>query len=187
MVEIIEGENKFHIEVDWANKLDAKIYEADHNIILKITSKRKGFSFYFDSFSEVEEFVLKNFVSLEALVRGLSLKTLDGFDETKIPCLAYHDSKYNFERARGGWHIRNPAHELDGFYNPVGSISRAKYGSGYWLRLGDLIVYSDPDLSSIKKVAVELLNGKKDIYDTMYAWQSGFIGGNLSYLTKKSE
>ena len=75
MIEIQKTQfSHFNIKVGWTDLLNAKIYEDVW--VLKIESKRKGFSFYFDSFSEAEEFVLKNFVSLEALIRSLTLKTL---------------------------------------------------------------------------------------------------------------
>jgi hypothetical protein len=121
---------------------------------------------------------------MESLVRGITLKTIaDKFNESAIPCLGYYDSKYVFDRTKGGWFIHNPANHVDGNCNPVGSISRGKYGARYWLRLGcNVIVSSDSDLPNIKKLAVELLNGKKDLHDTVYAWQSKYLRQQLASL-----
>jgi hypothetical protein len=185
MVELIEIEDRFDIKVGWTDLLQAKLLKAEVKISITIGNEIGEILIPFNDLSEAKEFALKNFVSMEALVRGITLKTIaDKLNESAIPCLGYYDSKYIFDRTRGGWFIQNPANHVEGFYNPVGSISRGKYGAWYWLRLGGLIVSSDSDLSNIKKLAVELLNGKKDLHDTVYAWQSRYLRQQLAYLNQ---
>lgn len=185
MVELIEREDRFDIKVGWTDLLQAKLLKAEVKVSIIIGSDIGEILIPFKETSEAEEFVIENFVSMDSLIRGITLKTIaDKLNESTIPCLGYYDSKYVFDRTRGGWFIHNPANHVDGNYNPVGSISRGKYGAMYWLRLGGLIVSSDSDLPNIKKLAVELLNGKKDLHDTVYAWQSKYLRQQLAYLTQ---
>jgi len=180
-----EDLNTFEINVGWSDSpLGSITICSDNRAVLELQSSVRYNLFHFASFSEAKDFALKNFVSLESSVRGLTQKRLLSFSEDKIPCLAYHDSKYNFKRTKGGWFIQNFDDHLQ-LEGTVGSISRGKYGARYWLWLGGLIVYSDQDLSKVKKVAIELLNGKKDIYDTMYAWQSNYYRVCCSVLERK--
>ena len=127
MVELIEIEDRFDIKVGWTDLLQAKLLKAEVKVSIIIGYDIGEILIPFNDLSEAKEFVLENFVSMEALVRGITLKTIaDKLNEGVIPCLGYYDSKYVFDRTRGGWFIQNPANHVDGNYNPVGSISRGK-------------------------------------------------------------
>lgn len=119
----------------------------------------------FASLDEAKSFLDEHCSTRNALISYLSEVRCAAMKS--VPCAIYFDSKYDFKRCRGGWHIYNSSD-----YNPcsVGTIARGKYGAHYWLRIGGVIVAQRSDLSELKKLALTFLNGEKNISDSCFAF-----------------
>ena len=188
ITEVIKEEDPCNIQqgamydINGAENLKATLIQRptmkDFYLRLEYANGKYGCEWKFGSLEEAKTFVCDNFTSKKKMLNALVEKTCKESSLSRLPCLEYFDSKYRFDRTRGGWWVYN-----EGSQHKVGSIARAKYGSMYWLRLEGLgLVSVRNDLSEIKKLTVELLNGKKDIMDTFWAYQMGRLEGNLRHL-----
>lgn len=136
----------------------------------------------FNTISEAEEFIRKNFSCKGDLVSAVvSDDLLSTYEHIKPSCLGYFDSKYSFKRQSGQW-IWEIINIETGVV--VGDIWRNRNPKNYGIRIESWQVANCDSKSEAEKLAVQILNGGLPFKDVVYTHHWGRTMKELNNMWK---